>query len=94
MKTYEQYAGLVVNDDYEEIDGKKSQLAIIFQLDDEKLYYLNETAYQIFALCCVAKTRKEIIDWFIENYELTFEDMDSIDECIKYLVSINVLEEK
>lgn len=94
MKTYEQYEGLVVNEDCEQIEGKDSQFAIIFHLDDEKLHYLNETAYQIFMMCCIPQSREDIHVWFSKNYELEPDDVSSIDDCIEHLVSINVLEEK
>lgn len=94
MKTYEQYEGLVVNDDYEQIEGEDSQFAIIFHLDNEKLHYLNETAYQIFKMCSSAKSHEDIHAWFDTNYELTPEDVNSIDKCIEDLLAINVLKEK
>ena len=93
MKTYKQYEGLVVNEDTELIDGKDSQFAIVYHLDNEKLYYLNETAHQIFMLCSIPQSREGIHAWFAKNYELKPDDVNSIDYCIDHLISINVLEE-
>ena len=85
---YIQNKNLIINTDVEEYEGAEREFAVVFNIDESTLFYLNETAFEIYKLLEESLAYDEIIRHFIEKYNVTEEEKIAISE------AINILNEK
>lgn len=84
-------ANLIVNTDIETNEGDELEFAVVFNIDDERMFYLNSTSYEILKIAEKPISVQEIIDYFNDMYVLTIEDIDSINRVILDMIEKNIL---
>jgi hypothetical protein len=84
-------ANLVVNTDVEKVEEEELEFAIVFDIDEERMFYLNNTSYEIFKIAEVQISTQEIVDHFKENYSVTSDDIESINQVILDMLDKNIL---
>ena len=88
---YMQNEELVVNTDYEEENGEQVEFSIVFNIDEERIYYLNHTAHEIFKLACEPVSREGILSFFTSQYEMGENEIDLVCKAIDDLVEKKIL---
>ena len=84
-------ANLVVNTDVEKVEEEELEFAIVFDIDEERMFYLNTTSFEIFKIAKTRISTQEIVDHFKKNYSMTFDDIESINQAILDMLDKNIL---
>lgn len=87
-----QHAGLIINEDVESEEGKQKIFAVVFNIDDEKLHYLNETALFLLKQCETPLTMEEIECNTSKIYRLDENNLKKVQETVQKLVDIGLIE--
>lgn len=82
---------LVVNTDVEIVDGEEMEFAIIFDIDEERMFYLNSTSYEIYKLLETPMTLSEIVNYFKSEYLLNQDDVESINQAVVDMLDKNII---
>lgn len=82
---------LVVNTDMEIVDGAELEFAIVFNIDEERMFYLNNTSYEILKISETQISTEEIIAHFKKYYSITADEVGSIKQAIFDMVEKNIL---
>lgn len=88
---YRQNDDLVVNTDYEEENGENVEFAIVFNIDEERIHYLNHTAYEIFKIVHEPILRSNILSHFVDQYEMGENEIDLVHKAVDDLVEKKIL---
>jgi hypothetical protein len=81
----------VVNTDVEIVDGAEMEFAILFDIDEERMFYLNSTSYEIYKLLETPMTLSEIVDYFKNEYLLEQDDVESINQAVVDMLDKNII---
>ena len=82
---------LVVNNDLETIDGCEMEFAIIFDMDEERMFYLNNTSYEILKIAESQTSITEIIEYFEKHYSIAADDVESINQAVLDMLEKNII---
>lgn len=82
---------LVVNTDVEKVDGDELEFAIVFNIDEERMFYLNNTSYEILKFAETQISIDDIIEHFKKIYSIAADEIESIKQAIFDMVEKNIL---
>ena len=84
-------ASLVVNTDVENIEGETLDFAIVFDIDNERMFYLNSSSYEIYQVAEKPIALSAIIEHFTRIYMLNQDDIESIKQTVLDMTDKNIL---
>lgn len=70
-----QNSELIVNVDVECTDGEENEFAVVFDIDEERMFYLNSTSYEIFKIFASPLRMDSAVEYFCNNYDMNEEDL-------------------
>ncbi len=78
---------VVVNEDQEA--GVKNY--IFYNIDEDRIFVINESAYEIYNLFGEKNSREQVCSILKIKYQLTEDEMNTVNEAISDLINKNIL---